>query len=248
MGPVPESSTTDQASTTSPTPGVDVAATFVSMVTDPNFEARIERTGTLVTDGVSMPDSGTYEFDAAYERQAFVDDAGGSETITSRHGASMAQRMGDGPWIAFEDGDPGSLASAIQGLHDLRDDGLDMRDGVALHHLVTPPDDGIMLDDLGLGHDVARGSATIEFWVRDDGTPVEGRLTTDSEYVDGTVIHWESAMRFSAIGQIEISMPGDCLDAIRVGATGLWDRVPARPGYRRRYGYGPRRLHHRERP
>jgi len=197
------------ASTTSPTPRVDAAAAFIAIVTDPAFSARIERTGTLTTNGVPRPDSGTYEFDAAYEHSAYVDDAGGGEEIVSRHDSSMAVRTGNGPWIAFDDGDPGSLASAIQGLHDLRDDGLDARDGVALHHLVTRPEGGITLEDLGLGHDVSAGSATIEFWVRDDGTPVEGRLTTDSEYVDGTVIHWDSAMRFTAIAQIEISMPGD---------------------------------------
>ena len=66
------------ASTTSPTPRVDAAAAFIAIVTDPAFSARIERTGTLTTNGVPRPDSGTYEFDAAYEHSAYVDDAGGS--------------------------------------------------------------------------------------------------------------------------------------------------------------------------
>ncbi|TAJ99923.1 MAG: hypothetical protein EPO36_10470 [Chloroflexota bacterium] len=200
----------------SPTP-LDVSATFLEIVGDPQFSAEMEIDGTMEI-GVTATLSGTIRGSGADSHTIFnvevVGTTQASESITV-DGTSWT-RTDAGPWLevptapAAEESSMTAWLATLEGVEDL---GVETKAGRKLHHL-SIGDDPLPPAVLGLDPSTfTDADVTIDFFAEDDGTPaiftVEGtwlQLIAGESYQVEFVID----LTLSAIGStISIEPPDD---------------------------------------
>jgi len=159
----------------SATPVPDVSAAFVKHLLDPGFTGAGPITGTMAIGPMEGTVSGSMAINGADSSMTMQMEFPGlysasSSTIST--GGRTFRSTDGGPW--FEDeasGDtapnPMQAAFAKAALH-VEDRGIVTKLGRRLHHL-APSSLELTAADLGLGDTLGAGTATIEFFARDDG-------------------------------------------------------------------------------
>jgi hypothetical protein len=174
----PSSTDTDAATTSAPAsaPPVDVARQFAAKVVDPAFEAAGPITGTVRVGNLEGTVTGTMAVQGRSSAlQLAFDFPGVSSWSTYKlrvDDRSYESRNG-GPWFEVA-GVPASSAMASllsQSAVTVSDQGVLTKLGEPLHHLVPATSDALTAVDVGFSDpSMVEGTATLDFYVRDDGS------------------------------------------------------------------------------
>ena len=171
----------------SPSASVDAVGPFLATMQRGRFSANGAITGEIKVGAVTAPVSGTLDWEGPNGRQVIRVDVPGSSQVTETRtvdGTTYEQRSG--LWFANPKSDSkGDLASGMRSFLDLVDSGLEIREGEALHHLRPRDAAGVPASVFGLKDAGPGGKVTMDFYVRDDGTPVVISLHADWTDVSG---------------------------------------------------------------
>lgn len=216
--PLPTASPTESPiPSPSPTPTVDAAKPFLAIFTNPRFAANATITGTIEVGAVSYPVSGAYDIRGTDNRQSLtVAIPNASQVTESVTTAGITYVQKGSLWYVKPAATTpatgnASLASAMRSILAVTDVGIETRKGQDLHHLQPPSTAVIPVSAFGASDPTGDGKVTIDFYVRDDGTPVVMSLALTWTQVSGAT-RTPAAMaldfEFSNVGgSIVISAP-----------------------------------------
>ena len=170
---------------------VDAARSFLALLMSPGFAAEATITGQLTVDSASFPISGTSAFRGPDNRQSIsVAIPGAPQTSESITTGGVSYAKSKGVWLvkpAKPAGAPagGDLPSAMRSILDVTDVGIETRHGQALHHLEPRDRASIPMSAIGATTSTGDGVVTVDFYVKDDGTPVVMAIEASWTQVNG---------------------------------------------------------------
>ncbi len=165
---------------------VDAVGPFLATMGQGGFSANGAITGEIKDGALSAPVDGTLDWQGANRRQVVrVVLAGRPQVTESLTVDGTAYEHRGGLWFVKPDsGSSGDLATGMRSFLDLVDTGLETRDGESLHHLTSRNAAGVPASVIGLTDAGTTGKVTMDFYVRDDGTPVV--ISLHADWTDGS--------------------------------------------------------------
>ena len=166
------------AASPGPTPSSspDPSKPFLAILTAPSFAAHCTISGKLTVGSTPYALSGAYDVGGHDSHQVLtVATPGTPQTSELIDAAGVAYVKRGGLWFEKPATDATSskdLASALRTMLDVRDTGTELKDGRLLHHLESRSGARIPLSAIGSADPAGDGTASIDFYVEDDGTPV----------------------------------------------------------------------------
>jgi hypothetical protein len=175
----------------SPAPNVDVAAAFTKAMEDP-FRANASVEGEMTVGSATYAFTGESTIDGPDNHQTITVAIPGApertETMTL-DGVKYVNR--GGIWFekpeAEEASGPGSdFSSVLKSVLDVTDAGMVTKGGRSLHHLKPRHDTPIPISAIGMADPGGDGTATFDFYARDDGTLVVLEMNATWTAVNGS--------------------------------------------------------------
>ena len=144
------------------------------------------------------------------------------------------ERVGDGPWVEKPQAHLDAVFLRLTSLDDL---GIETRTGQSLHHLRPPTGFAIVDSDLGLQDShVSELRGSINFFVKDDGTPVEIALAAAWTQPEGMASGSETLQLSDLGARISITPPSEVWKTFTSTGSGYAVAYPPDWGSRERGG------------
>ncbi len=214
----------------------DPVTAFLGIVKDPGFSGRYTLTGSFRFGSRTITSSGLGSFSGAGSESTETAILGGRElTIRSitANGVDY-ERVGDGPWVEKPQA---HLDAVFRRLIDLEDLGMETRAGQPLRHLRPPAGFAIIDSDLGLQDShVSDLRGSIDFYVKDDGIPVEITLAAAWTQPEGKASVTETLQLSDLGAPISITPPTEVWKTFTAIGSGYMVAYPPDWGSRERGG------------
>jgi hypothetical protein len=214
----------------------DPATAFLAIVKDPGFSGRYTLTGSFRFGTRTISASGQGSFSGAGSESTETATSGGRRLMIRAITANGVdyERVGDGPWLEKPQAHLDAIYRRLVNLDDL---GIETRTDQPLHHLRPPPGFAIIDSDLGLQDShVTELRGSIDFYVKDDGTPVEITLAAAWTQPEGKASGTETLQLSDLGAPISITPPIEVWKTFTAVGSGFAIASPPDWGSRERGG------------